>query len=470
MNKVQFLQEKSSYHITYPDRTDLSFYRWFTENHPDLAVGWYHLGMERERLGNEDQALEAYRRGLHLPADDFSEQLRDAYHDLLRKRRRTMWKRTTRLLLASLLFLFGQFVYSPSPLTEPKESASPESVVPAHLQRPHVEVIAVPGNVSRSQLRSQVEAYAAARRPSLKQPYTVLAVPEVAGAPLFTPLLFYRPAEVRGLLRYDPVSRTVLQDVWFDQACDCLDKPAVQNARSALAEEQRALEQVLILRNALYRTYQQKGYLPESLDCLAGSYPANSLPEVPVPTPASGLTAWPYYPALFRPESAWESMQNVLPLQGYPEPFIPLQPLQIQVHQAGHTMTLASGPHVVRRYPIGIGKNGSTPEGYFTIQKKINRPEGHDHIYGSRGLVFQSDGYAIHGTNQPDSIGKSMSLGCIRLHNPDVEELYTFAATGTEVIISDRTPTVSQWANPGPYVLAAGPEEETRGVTYHWLH
>ncbi|USG67104.1 L,D-transpeptidase family protein [Brevibacillus ruminantium] len=468
MTKVQFLQEKSSYHITYPDRTDLSFYRWFTENHPDLAVGWYHLGAEWERQGKEEQALQAYRKALHLPADEFAEKTRDAYQELLRKRRKQTWRKASRLLLASLLFLYS-LVFSPSPLSEP-EGAAPQAIAPESLQRPHVEVIAVPGNLDSQQLRRQVEAYAASRRPSLQQPYTVVVVPEVSGAPLFAPLLFYRPVELRGLLRYDPVSRTVLSDLWFEQPCACQDKPAVQTALAALAEEQQTLEQVLTLRNALYRTHQRIGYLPDSLAQLAGPYPVNTLAEIPVPPPESGLASWAYYPAFFRPESAWESLKEVVPLQGYPEPFVPLQPLQVHVHKATHTMTLTSGPHIVRRYPIGIGRNGSTPEGYFSIEKKINQPQGHDNIYGTRGLVFQADGYAIHGTNQPESIGESMSLGCIRLHNPDVEELYSFAATGTEVVISNKTPPVPQWVNPAANVLPARPDEETPGITYRWLH
>ncbi|QQE75491.1 L,D-transpeptidase [Brevibacillus composti] len=470
MNKVQFLQEKSAYHITYPDRTDLSFYLWFTDKHPQAAIGWHHLGAEWERLGKDEHALQAYRRALHLPPGDFFEQTRDAYHALLRKRRKRVWQRSGRLLLASLLFLYSQFGFAPGLLTEPGKPAPSKTVQREVAPRPHVEVIAVPAHIRNDQLRSQVEAYAASRRPSLKHPYTVLVVPEVPGAPMYTPLLFYRPSQLRGLLRYDPVSRTVLGDLWFEQPCICQDKPAVQTAQAQLAEEQRAMEQVLTLRNAVYRAHQRNGFLPESLEQLAAPYPANALAAVPVPTAASGMAAWPYYPALFRPESAWESMQQVIPLQGYPEPFVPLQPLQIHVHQATHTMTLASGPHIVRQYPIGIGRHGSTPEGYFSIQKKINRPHGHDHIYGSRGLVFQADGYAIHGTNQPDSIGDSLSLGCIRLHNPDVDELYSFAAIGTEVMISHRSPPVPEWANPAPFLLAAGPEEETPGITYHWLH
>ncbi|MCK9905719.1 L,D-transpeptidase, partial [Frankia sp. Cpl3] len=95
---------------------------------------------------------------------------------------------------------------------------------------------------------------------------------------------------------------------------------------------------------------------------------------------------------------------------------------------------------------------------------------GHENIYGTRGLIFANDGYAIHGTNNPKSIGQAVSLGCIRLQNPDVEELYSFASPGTEVIISDKQMPFRSWSNPARFQLPAGPEEETPKVVYHWLH
>ena len=46
-------------------------------------------------------------------------------------------------------------------------------------------------------------------------------------------------------------------------------------------------------------------------------------------------------------------------------------------------------------------------------------------------------GYGIHGTWDDNSIGKSESAGCIRMHNRDVEELYTLVTVGTPVEIKD---------------------------------
>ena len=45
------------------------------------------------------------------------------------------------------------------------------------------------------------------------------------------------------------------------------------------------------------------------------------------------------------------------------------------------------------------------------------------------------NGYALHGTNQPSSIGRSVSHGCIRLRNEDIQKLYETVAVGTPVYI-----------------------------------
>ncbi|QRG66273.1 L,D-transpeptidase [Brevibacillus choshinensis] len=473
MDKVSFLQEKSTFHMKHPDQSDLSFYRWFTVQHPDEAIGWYHLGRERAAHGDREQALAAFRKALHTKPGPYYNEAREAYQELLRERKQEEWRKRARLLFASLLFLYVQFAFSPGPLTEPPRSSTAAALQPSPAKAPflpHVEVIAVPANLSAAQREVQVRRYAESRRPSLAQPYTVIAVPEVAGAPLYTPLLFYQPKSVLGVMRYHPLNRTVIQQKWFDRPGTYDQDQMLRQARAALTKEQLVLEHVLTLRNALYRYYQQKGSLPAGLSHLAGAYPGNYLPQIPVPPPGLGILAYSYRPDLFSPESAWESMRDVLPLPGYPEPLIPLEPLQIHLSESTHTLRLVSGTQVIRSYPVGIGKNGSTPEGYFTILQKINHPRGHDNIYGTRGMVFQSSGYAIHGTNHPESIGTSVSLGCIRMLNAAVEELYSFVSLGTEVILSDSQAPVYPWSNPSPFVLEARPEEETPQVIYQWLH
>jgi lipoprotein-anchoring transpeptidase ErfK/SrfK len=66
-------------------------------------------------------------------------------------------------------------------------------------------------------------------------------------------------------------------------------------------------------------------------------------------------------------------------------------------------------------------------------------PGGPENPLGARALYLYSNGedtlYRIHGTNEPKSIGKAMSSGCIRMLNQDIEELYLRVAIGTPVIV-----------------------------------
>jgi hypothetical protein len=54
---------------------------------------------------------------------------------------------------------------------------------------------------------------------------------------------------------------------------------------------------------------------------------------------------------------------------------------------------------------------------------------------GSRWMGLSTKGYGIHGTNDPKSIGKAVSHGCIRMGRVDIEEFYALVAAGDQVRI-----------------------------------
>jgi hypothetical protein len=99
------------------------------------------------------------------------------------------------------------------------------------------------------------------------------------------------------------------------------------------------------------------------------------------------------------------------------------------------------GSDVVRRYPDGrtvalrasdgreivVGGNLLVPP-FGTNQRRY--PE----VLGTRRLNL-GDGYALHGTNRPETIGQAVSHGCVRLRNEDVEWLYEHVPVGTPVYI-----------------------------------
>ena len=109
-------------------------------------------------------------------------------------------------------------------------------------------------------------------------------------------------------------------------------------------------------------------------------------------------------------------------------------------------LTLHHNGQYVRSYPCCIGKNNSTPTGKFKVLNKVTSPQYTD----PDGKVFSGtdpknplgthwidlgDSYGIHGTIEPDSIGKAASRGCIRLLNADVTEAYDLLESGSEVVI-----------------------------------
>ncbi|MGI9077632.1 MAG: L,D-transpeptidase, partial [Gemmatimonadaceae bacterium] len=76
---------------------------------------------------------------------------------------------------------------------------------------------------------------------------------------------------------------------------------------------------------------------------------------------------------------------------------------------------------------IIVGGNVIIPP-FGTNQRKYAK------VLGTHRLVL-GDGYALHGTNKPESIGQAVSHGCIRLRNEDIEHLYGMVKIGTPVFI-----------------------------------
>lgn len=100
-----------------------------------------------------------------------------------------------------------------------------------------------------------------------------------------------------------------------------------------------------------------------------------------------------------------------------------------------------NGGKYTKKYPIASGKlRTATPIGLWKVRIKIMNPGG---VLGTRwmGLNIPWGNYGIHGTNRPDSIGTNASLGCIRMYNNDVEDLYEKVSLNYDVII------LKEWNN-----------------------
>ncbi|AUM98380.1 murein L,D-transpeptidase [Clostridium botulinum] len=108
---------------------------------------------------------------------------------------------------------------------------------------------------------------------------------------------------------------------------------------------------------------------------------------------------------------------------------------RIVINTKAHTLTLFRNNNVYKIYKVAVGKPSTpTPKGTFKIINRAINPSG---PFGARwlGLNIPYGDYGIHGTNNPSSIGKSVSNGCIRMFNNQVIELSNLVPIGTTVTI-----------------------------------
>jgi lipoprotein-anchoring transpeptidase ErfK/SrfK len=142
-------------------------------------------------------------------------------------------------------------------------------------------------------------------------------------------------------------------------------------------------------------------------------------------------------------------------------------------------IALIDGGKVVKVFPVAVGKDSTpSPEGTFTVKNRVENPTyfhkgkviapGTQNPLGSRWMGLSEKGYGIHGTNEPKSIGKAASHGCIRMAKKDLEELFALVKVGDTVEIrgeeDDETAQifgVESDATPSTTVVAAAQSSGT---------
>jgi lipoprotein-anchoring transpeptidase ErfK/SrfK len=106
---------------------------------------------------------------------------------------------------------------------------------------------------------------------------------------------------------------------------------------------------------------------------------------------------------------------------------------RIIIDLSDHNLYLLDGNTVVRSFPIAVGKMLTrTPSGEYTIVNKQANPGG---PFGAFWMGLSRPHYGIHGTNDPSSIGREVSHGCIRMYNEDVLQLAAIVPIRTPVTI-----------------------------------
>jgi peptidoglycan hydrolase-like protein with peptidoglycan-binding domain len=129
---------------------------------------------------------------------------------------------------------------------------------------------------------------------------------------------------------------------------------------------------------------------------------------------------------------------------------------RIVIDQSSHQLTLERFGHPNVTFPVAVGQPAyPTPDGHFTIISKVENPTwvpppdapwaqgavpippGPGNPLGTRWMGISSPGVGIHGTDDPASIGYSVSHGCIRMQVPDAERLFTMVSLGMSVYIHE---------------------------------
>jgi len=121
------------------------------------------------------------------------------------------------------------------------------------------------------------------------------------------------------------------------------------------------------------------------------------------------------------------------------------------------------------RYGVGVGRDGFTWAGVQSISRKAEWPDWHPpaemiarqpylprfvaggpgNPLGARAMYLGSSEYRIHGTNDPTTIGKFVSSGCIRLTNEDVADLYSRVSVGAKVVVLPKNaPLMARGGDP----------------------
>ena len=174
--------------------------------------------------------------------------------------------------------------------------------------------------------------------------------------------------------------------------------------------------------------------LPADVQIFGGLLGSDSVPAAPMPkiTPRPGL------------KIAFQSTHA---------------PGTVLVRTAARKLYYVLSPAEAIEYQVGVGREGFQWSGADTISQKTEWPDwrpplemiereaangryipdyvrgGPGNPLGARAIYIGDTQFRIHGTTEPDSVGRAVSSGCIRLRNEDVVDLYNRVDIGALVIV-----------------------------------
>jgi len=264
---------------------------------------------------------------------------------------------------------------------------------------------------------------------------------------------------------------------WYDSKwCDCKPESS-KNVQKQVEGWKPMQEEKIVLRSAMIHYREKNGKWPAAPESLAADYPANIMSGW-----SENMTPWfDELKAVLENKKDGKIPQTVGwpdrtgPDLGHGTPAGQLaaitdQPLAVIVDKDNHRLAIVSGDVILRNYEVGLGGN-KTPEGKFVITEKVKDPNGSSKgVFGSRGMTLSDSRYGIHGTDEPNSMGKDESLGCVRMKKEDIEELYDLVPMGTSVTITKGSLPDELRAPPERFKLPSTQNETNPHKVYNWLN
>lgn len=475
----------------------------YVENHPKNKMAWYLLGKEYEATGQEGKAHYCYIQAgsvyeafesSKLPADLWKEYQENLLRESRRKEKHIQLLRKTGLAFVLLLLIWLPSAYAPGHIMSAGGAGDKQEEEAEPLSQD-----SVPPSSSKPAGQSQLD------KPPAKLAYTAETYFGEAGdkhkalgnvfedgkaeEALETAVLGMKRSGKWAIWSEDmPVvygltqssASGMLEVQSYDaKACDC-EPPDVSRLQKDASAWIARQESLAVLASAIQQFKQSEGKWPENLKGLTGTFPNNWI-----------AGSDPIMQEAFEPMLGMLKKQSVngdkdvstagggqegeaagKPLNGYwssgEEPFF-TKPLEAIVDSKTHTLAVVSGNIIIRSYKVGLGGD-KTPEGSFRISDKVVNPNGRDDgEFGSRGMQLSDTNYAIHGTNEPDSIGKDQSLGCVRMSKKDVEELFDLLPRGSKVTIGKGILPKLELVPEERFALSDRQDQTNPHRTYHWL-
>ncbi|AZK47995.1 L,D-transpeptidase family protein [Paenibacillus lentus] len=470
-----------------------AYLKKYVENHPNNKMAWYLLGKEYEQNGQEGKARYCYIQAgsvyeafesSKIPEDLWMGYEAELLHASQRQEQRSRLIRKIGLALLLLLFLWLPSAQAPGPwaTTSNKPVAGAVDSRPRDEQSTKREVGADVHAASTKQRAAAPRFTAIGYTPGgrgvlddfgsllagseTKDHHQVLLAMDKKGKWLNWSHQMPVVYEVQSLGN----GRTSVQS--YDQAACLCTPPDPGKLKNKAVKWIARQESLAVLSSAMLHYKEKKGDWPSSLDDLTQPFPNNWLAGTNIHMKEAFE---PMLRELAKREQSGgetpgdaESGSIELAFEQGDELFF-TQPLEVIVDTSSHRLVVVSGPVILRSYLVGLGGD-KTPEGTYRITDKVVNPNGRpDGEFGTRGMQLSDTNYAIHGTNEPESIGGDESLGCVRMGKKDVEELFDLLPVGTKVTLGkgglpdqDLTPTKR-------FKLGDRPDQSNPHRTYRWL-